>query len=564
MKNNLSSLCLGLLLVLTVGCKKDFLQDGSKTDGAITDAQLWGNDVYARGILNNAYTHVPDEYDMDGNGAMLASGSDEAVNSNLNSSINTFNNGTWSSVRTINNVYADMYAGLRKVNLFLENLDRAEILGAKEVMDNDPIQVTVPKQKERLRGEALFLRALFHFELVKRYGGVTLATHVFSRDEELNLPRNSYQQCVDQIVADCDSAAVLLPAWTEEWVTSLRGRATKTAAMALKARLLLYAASPLNNPGNDVAKWQLAANAAKAFIDFNGTSKHTLFSPYQNIFLFGTAAYNKEVIFASKANNRNDIEFNNAPVSYAGAQGRTNPTQELVDAFDMANGKPITDPTSGYNEQNPYSNRDPRLALTINYNTRSFKGKAVETYVGGKDGIGTNVNATKTGYYMRKFMNESVTWNVQTVTNSRRPWVLFRYAEVLLNYAEALNEVQGPVADVYNYVKLVRQRAGFTATAATLPAGLTKEQMRARIQNERRIELCFEGHRFYDVRRWKLGTEFLNKPVSGMHITPNANGTLSYTRFTVENRVFNEKNYFFPFSQSDMNRQPALIQNTGY
>jgi starch-binding outer membrane protein, SusD/RagB family len=564
MKSILSTTCLLLLLFVAPGCKKSFLQDGTMTEGAITDQQLWENDVYARGVLNNAYTQLPDEYNMDGNGAMMASACDEAVNSNLNSSINTPNNGTWSSVRTFDNVYSNMYAGLRKVNLFLENVDHAEILPTAELATMTNADTGRAAQVRRLKGEALFLRAEFHFELVKRYGGITLATRVFERDEELNLPRNTYQQCVNQIVADCDSAASMLPEWTDAWVTSLRGRATKTAAMALKSRMLLYAASPLNNPTNDIAKWQLAADAAKAFIDFNGTTRHALLSPYQNIFLFGTAPYNKEVIFATKANNRNDIEQNNAPISFDGALGRTNPTQELVDAFDMANGKPIDDPTSGYSAANPYANRDPRLALVINYNSRLFKNKTVDTYVGGKDGLGKNVNATKTGYYMRKFMNENVTWNVQTVTNSRRPWVLFRYAEILLNYAEALNEVQGPVADVYNNIKLIRQRAGFTATAAALPPGLTKDQMRAKIQNERRVEFCFEGHRFYDVRRWKLGMQFFNKPVSGIRITPNSNGTLSYTVFEVEKRVFDNKNYLYPFSQNDINRQPALIQNPGY
>ncbi|HEY1113764.1 MAG TPA: RagB/SusD family nutrient uptake outer membrane protein [Chitinophagaceae bacterium] len=548
-----------LFWLASTGCKKDFLHDGSTTEGPITDAQLWGNDNYARGILNNAYFTVLDEYSLDGNGAMLASGSDEAVNSNLNSSINILNNGTWSPVRTFNDVYSSMYDGLRKVNLFLANVPRASITPTAELATSDSLSMTLDAQVARLKGEAFYLRALFHFELVKRYGAIPLATRVFDRDENLNLPRNSYQECVDQVLLDCDSAIARLPEWTQSWSTSNRGRATQTAALALKSRMLLYAASPLNNPGGDPAKWQLAANAAKVLIDRN---KHSLITPYNNIFLFGTAAYNNEVIFATRALNRNDIEMNNAPVSYDGALGRTNPTQEMVDAFEMTNGKLITDPTSGYNEANPYASRDPRLGLTINYNTRTFKSKPVETFVGGKDGLNTNVNATKTGYYLRKFMNESVTWNVQSVTNSRRPWVVFRYAEILLNYAEALNEAQGPVSDVYRYVNMVRQRTGVNLPA--LPAGLTKETMRLRIQNERRVELCFEGHRFYDVRRWKLGESLFHKPVTGMRITKNANGTYSYQRFTVENRVFSEKNYWFPFTQNDINRQPALIQNPGY
>jgi hypothetical protein len=547
-----------LAATVLAGCKKNLLHDGSTTEGPITGDQLWNNDNYARGILNNAYFSVPDEYELDGNGAMLAAGCDEAVNSNLNSSVNILNNGTWSPVRTFNDVYADMYSGLRKVNLFLENVAQANIVPAAELTTSNAASMTVEAQIARLKGEAWFLRALFHFELLKRYGAVPLATRVFDREEDLNLPRNTYDECVQQIVTDCDSAIERLPEWVQSWSTTNRGRATQASAMALKSRLLLYAASPLNSP-DDPAKWQQAANAAKTLIDRN---KHSLITPYNNIFLFGTAPYNNEVIFATRAQNRNDIELNNAPVSYDGALGRTNPTQELIDAFEMTNGKAITDPTSGYNENNPYANRDPRMALTINYNTRTFKSKAVETFVDGKDGLNTNINATKTGYYMRKFMNESVTWNVQSVTNSRRPWVVFRYAEILLNYAEALNEAQGPVADVYKYVNMVRQRTGVALPA--LPAGLSKDVMRLRIQNERRIELCFEGHRFYDVRRWKIAEAVLNKPVTGMRIIKNANGTYNYQRFEVERRVFIARNYWFPFSQSNVNRQPALGQNFGY
>lgn len=550
MKYILLKFCLLLLPISFIACDKDFLQDGSITEGNITEEQVWGNDSYARGFLNNAYFSIPSGFDLDGDGAMLAAASDEAVNSSVNSSINIFNNGTWSSARTINNVYSDMYEGLRKVNLFLVKVPTAIIIPQDGL--------SLANDVKRLRGEAFFLRAMFHFELVQRFGAVPLATRVFVREENLNLPKNTYQECVDQIVKDCDSAAVMLPSWTQSWSAANRGRATKMSALALKSRLLLYAASPLFNTGNDVNKWDLAANAAKAVIDSN---RHSLITPYINIFNYGAAAYNNEVIFATQASNRNDIEINNAPISFDGAKGRTNPTQEFVDAFEMTNGKTISDPTSGYNPNNPYNLRDPRLALVVNYNGRLFKNRAVETFVDGADGLNKNVNATKTGYYMRKFLSESVTWNQATNTNARRPWVVFRYAEILLNYAEALNESKGAVADVYKYVNLVRQRTGIAMPA--LPIGLSKEQMRQRIQNERRVELSFEGHRFYDVRRWKQG-DLLNKPVTGINIVKTSAGTFTYKRFQVEQRVFTDKNYLFPFSQNDINRQPALIQNTGY
>ncbi|MBC7743720.1 MAG: RagB/SusD family nutrient uptake outer membrane protein [Flavobacterium sp.] len=553
-----SKICLFIAGILVIGCEKtNFLKDGSTsntTEGTITEQQLWSNDTYARGVLNNAYADIVEEFDMDGSGALRASGSDEAVNSNLNSSINTFNNGTWSSTRTVDNRYADMYNGIRKTNLLLKNLPTAEIVPQDGL--------TQAADRERLLGEAYFLRALFHFELFKRFGPIPLATRVFDRLEDLNLPRSNYQDCINQIASDCDLAIARLPEWTQSWSTLQRGRATQTAALALKSRLYLYDASPLNNPTGDLTRWQRAADAAKALIDRN---KHQILNSYANVFNYNSAAYNNEVIFAGRANNINSIEINNAPISYDGANGRTNPTQELVDAFGMANGRPITDPASGYNPADPYTNRDPRFALNINHNGRLFKNISIETFLGGKDGIDRNVNATKTGYYMRKFLSESATWNQQANSNVRRPWILFRYAETLLNYAEALNEAQGPVADVYTYLNQVRRRPDVNLPLLVIATPLlTKDQMRIIIQNERRVELCFEGHRFFDVRRWKKGNEFFNKPVTGMRITRLPNDTFTYQQFTVENRVFTEKNYLFPFSQSDINRQPALVQNTGW
>lgn len=564
-----------VLLVALLGlnyssCKKAFLQDGSITDGSITGEQVWANDAYARGVLNNAYFNIPEGFSIDGNGGMLASGSDEAVNSGINATISIFNNGTWGPVRTVDDEYSNLYEGLRKVNLFIVNLPKAEIIATDGL--------TVAEDKGRLEGQAYFLRALFHFELMKRYGAITLATRVFSRDENLNLPKDTYKACLDQIIADCDKAiASNIPVFTREttankfaWRTGDYGRATKTAAMGLKSRLLLYAASPQFAAQSGIT-WQQAADAAKAIIDLN---VHSLRTNYANVFNFGADPYNLEVLFATRAQNRNDIETQQAPISFDGATGRTNPTQEMVDAFETTNGKLITDPTNTmYAEGNPYANRDPRFALTVNHNGRTFKSKVVQTYVGGADGLNRNINATKTGYYMRKFLSEAATWNQQSNTLARRPWVVMRYSEILLNYAEALNEAQGiaAVTEVLRVVNLVRARAGvgMPALQTSNPAGngyvaLNKDAIRERIHNERRVELCFEGHRFFDVRRWKQGELYLNKPVTGMRIVVDGSGATIYTRFEVERRVFSEKNYLYPFSQNTINRQPALIQNTGY
>jgi len=581
MKKNICYIFLAAILI-TTGCEKDkFLQDGSFSGtNDVTEAQLWANPDYARNFLNNVYSTLSDRYDL-GDGALLASATDEAVNSNLNSGINTFTNGTWNSARTVDDVYAAMYTGIRKANMFLEKADGSAIIPIDEVLPaNVAANQTYEAQIQRLLGQAYFLRAFFQFELLKRYGSFVIVKRTLSVNDELDLPRNTFDECVKQISDDCEAAISRLPISPSEWRTVDRGRATQTAAMALKARLLLYAASPQYNTTNSTAKWQEAADAAKRLMD---TGKHGIYTSYPNIWLWNTAgAFNNETIFATATLNTTSIETNNAPVSYDGANGRTNPTQEMVDAFEMrTTGKPITDGTSGYNANAPYTNRDPRLGFVVLFNSASvqpavtatnFKSKPVETFVGGKDGLGLNVNATKTGYYMRKYLSESASW-AGTTTNIRRPWIFFRYAEVLLNYAEALNEAQGPaqLTEILRVVNLVRARSGVAMPAlqTTNPAGNgyvapTQVELRKRIRNERRVELCFEEHRFYDVRRWKEGETTFNGPVTGMRIAQTSATTFTYTRFTVENRLFTAKNYLYPISQNELNRAPKLGQNAGY
>jgi starch-binding outer membrane protein, SusD/RagB family len=551
MKDQHKKYILFILLLCSFGCKKDYLSF-DYTDGSIREQDLWTSDRNSRGFLNTAYAGLINGYSVDGDGALLASASDEAVNSNQNSSINIINNGTWSALRTIDNQYSNMYGYIRRTNLFLENSTTSAIVPASDI----------PK----LKGEAYFLRAMYHFELMKRYGPIIIATRSFETSDDLDLPRNSVDQVVAQISADCDEAAKVLPASQADQPAADKGRATAGAALALKSRALLYAASPLYNTNGDAAKWTAAATAARQVMDLNKNSLLTL-AQLANLWDFSVAAsnYSPEVIFATNVSATNSIERDNAPIGYEG-RGRTNPTQELVNAFEMrVSGKPISDVTSGYSATDPYSTtgttaRDPRLALFIIYNGQSFKSRPVETFTGGRDNIPTNTNNTKTGYYMRKFLSESAAWATgTTAVNRNRPWIFFRYAEILLNYAEALNEVSGPVTEVYSAVNQIRNRAGMP----NLPAGLTQAQMRDRIQNERRVELCFEGHRFFDVRRWRKGPEFLNRPVTGVQISRSGT-TLAYTPITVENRVFLEKNYLYPIPQTELIRTTQLKQNPGY
>ena len=259
-----------LLVVIVSSCKKDFLEF-PYTEGPVSEENVWGSDRNARGYLNYAYRGLgilQERYNL-GSGAMLASASDESVNSDLSASVNIVNNGTWSPVRTFDDPYANTYYFLRMANMFLEKAPTSVIFPVEDI--------------PQLRGEAFFLRAMYHFDLFKRFGRIALATRVFSPTEDLNLPRNSIDEVVKQISADCDSANRLITAvWTgsgtaipysDGYDAANRGRATKAAALALKSRVLLYYASPLHNPANDIARWQAAADVTKQLIDLN---KHGL------------------------------------------------------------------------------------------------------------------------------------------------------------------------------------------------------------------------------------------------------------------------------------------------
>lgn len=540
---------LAFLLISLGACKDDFFVP-SYSEGPVIEDAIWNTDRRVREFLNNGYNYMLARYNVDGSGALMASGSDEAVNSNLNSNVNIFNNGNWGSLRTFDEQYTHLYNGLWVVNTFLQRSPTAVIFPASDLRG--------------LRGEAFFLRGLFHYELFKRYGGVVIATRPFSPAEDLNIPKNSVDEVVKQIVMDCDSAInQIAAASTRDWDAANYGRATKAAGMALKAKTLLVYASPLYNPNNELSRWDNAAKAAKELIDLK---KHSLLSTalFPSLWDYTAAAttYNNEVIFATPASNTNAIESNNAPISFTGGLGRTNPTQDLVDAFEMTNGKPITDPSSGYNAQNPYAGRDQRLNQFIVYNGATFKtgslSRAVEIYEGGRDNVPANVNSTKSGYYLRKFLSGNATYNITGTTSVRRPWVLFRYAEVLLNYAEALNEFGGPTDEVYTAINAVRNRSLMPSVS-----GLTQIQMRERIKNERRVELCFEEQRFFDVRRWKEGDTYFQGAVRGMKIT-KVGTALTYAPFIIENRQFADKNYWYPFQQSEINKARKLIQNPGY
>lgn len=510
--------------------------------------------------LTYAYTLLPDGLNRFSREAMLASATDDAEFAIESAEIQQFNNGSWNALNNPDDVWNRYFSGISKCCTLLENTNHVNLDISRLDPDKQVEYANSLKDIRMWRAEARLLRAYFHFELLKRYGPIPIVTSTLSINGNYeNTPRPTMKEVVDFIAKECDIAADTLELTPWRNVNDAFGRATKGAALALKSRLLLYAASPLYvdfgdtneaNKPTDVALWKSAADAAKAVIDLN---QYELASSYGD--LFKNDFQNKEYIFVRRYAANSDFEKSNFPVSFGG-KGGTNPSQNLVDDYEMLDGTPFdwNDPAKA---AQPFENRDARLGATILMNMAPFKGKKVATYPEGAD-ASPNPNATKTGYYLRKFLNEDV--NIQTGGSSSGHVVpLFRLAEIYLNYAEALNECDPTNPDIVLYLNKVRNRASLPNVSA-----LSQEQMRAVIQHERRVELAFEEHRSWDVRRWKIASSTLGAPLMGVQIERKPLGGYTYMPVKVEQRVFQPKMYWYPIPQSEVLKLKQWKQNNGW
>jgi starch-binding outer membrane protein, SusD/RagB family len=549
---------IGLIVLATVvgSCKKKLLD--IYPSNALSDATVFTDIQFANRFLSNIYGTMPNGFarrDQNPGDAgwsrgmsAFAMAEDDAEANNLASSTHGLNQGvlptTWAYV---DDIWTQNYAVIRKANSFMEKIDATP--GDENV-------------KKRMKAEAQFLRAFCYSELVKCFGGVPLMLTAGTPEEAI-IPRNTYDECVAQIVKDCDESAAVLPVVTP---AADLGRATKVAALSVKARILLYFASPLNNSGNAQDRWVNAANAAKAVMAFGpppGTGDYGLFDDYYKLFIQKLG--NKEVIFARKfqspsinpSDGARNKWYMSVPGVNDGAWGGFSPTQNLVDAYEMKNGLPITDPGSGYDQQNPYVNRDSRLDKSVLHQGSVYKaGIVIETYRGGNTNNTNRLDSSKTGYGLMKMVD---TTKYGAAGDADNDWIFIRYAEVLLNYAEAQNEATGPDASVYSAINQVRARSGQPPLS-----GLSQTDLRARIRNERRVELSFEEHRFFDVRRWKLGQTYFKEPARKVQIVKLGNGTLQYSYPKWEDRDYKDFQNFLPIPQSEVDRNGKLVQNTGY
>ena len=510
--------------------------------------------------LTYAYSLLPEGLNRFSREALLASATDDAEFAIESAEIQQFNNGSWNALNNPDDVWNRYFSGISKCCTLLENTNHVNLDISRLDPDKQVEYANSLKDIRMWRAEARFLRAYFHFELLKRYGPIPIVTSTLSINGNYeNTPRPTMKEVVDFIAKECDIAADTLELTPWRNVNDAFGRATKGAALALKSRLLLYAASPLyvdfgdtneSNKPTDVALWKSAADAAKAVIDLN---QYELASSYGD--LFKNDFQNKEYIFVRRYAANSDFEKSNFPVSFGG-KGGTNPSQNLVDDYEMLDGTPFdwNDPAKA---AQPFENRDARLGATILMNMAPFKGKKVATYPEGAD-ASPNPNATKTGYYLRKFLNEDV--NIQTGGSSGGHVVpLFRLAEIYLNYVEALNECDPTNPDIALYLNKVRNRASLPNVSA-----LSQEQMRTVIQHERRVELAFEEHRSWDVRRWKIASSTLGAPLMGVQIERKPLGGYTYMPVKVEQRVFQPKMYWYPIPQSEVLKLKQWKQNNGW
>lgn len=484
------------------------------------------------------------------------------------------------------------YQTIREATTLIANIDRVpfryKYVRWDQEVDENGNAVMYPLNGT-MKAEARFLRAYAYFDLLKRYGGIPLlGEKIYTLDDNLEIPRNKFSECVDYIVSELDIAKEDLrglPMVNSEYEMA----PTREACEALKSRVLLYAASKLYNEspieaGNeligyasyDPERWKTAADAAKSFIEtygHEGTGKINLNKDFRNIFLnYYDPSGNPELIWSiTQSHSSKDIEQNNGPLGFTGnalGRGRTTPSQDLVEAFPMKDGKKIRQSDKySYSVETQYDNRDPRLGMTVLHNGSKWMGRSLATYLGGTNNpVATSVY-NHTSYYMCKFMPDYSNPSSPEYQNSVHNWVVFRYAEILLNYAEAMNEYAGPDAEsVRDYIIMIRKRAGIEAGEDGnygIPASITKEEMRELIYNERRIEMAFEEQRFNDLRRWRLAEQVYENPIHGLEIT-NRDGELIYKVVDAINVNWNNRRYFYPIPYSEVLKNSNMVQNPNW
>ena len=530
-----------------------------------TRDEAWTYEYYENGIKNMVFDVYAQIYnnEFESNSAyFLAGATDEARYALETGAINSYINGGWSPANPFSNIWNKSYTAIADVCMYLEKIDQTDI---SEWQYNPSYSIWV-QQLELFPYELRFLRAYFYFELFRAYGDVPLVTTTLTNAQANTITRTPADQIVKFIVDEIDEIAPYLPVSYTTEVGSEVGRATRVAAFALKARTLLYAASPLFNPSGDKAKWAKAAEACKYILD-NASSWGLKLSSYGS--LWGhDAFYNPELIFGLGRGESNSFEMANYPVGVENGSSGNCPTQSLVDQYEYQdNGETFAQRYPGsinLNEVDPYEGLDPRFALTVVKNgdewpTNGSQKKAIETFVGGFN-ASPKYGATPTGYYLRKYVDGACVTTADNQTNRRHTWILFRLGEFYLDFAEAAFYATGSANDATfgmtanEAVNVLRSRADIQMPKFTEDGDAWVE----RYERERLVELAFENHRFWDVRRWKKGAKYFRE-IQMSEISSSRQLTRS-----TETRQWDEKFNFYPIPQTELKKNPNLTQNPGW
>ena len=494
---------------------------------------------------------------LDGN--LFAAASDEAQQTAASSNALYFNKGMLNaSVNPLWTYYNNCYEGIRAANFFLDYV--ADGKGVALLQLNRNLVTDAASYARDLASlnwyiaEAHIARAYYYSELIKMYGGVPIVEKTQQQSGGELIKRSSYDECVEYIVNEIDSWKDQLALnWDAD--NTREGRFTLGAALAIKSRVLLYAASPLHNPTGDRAKWVRAAEAAKELIT-NPNLSYTLAGDYGGLFRGGNSLSSKEVIYLVRRAANNTMETNNYPIATSGGKSGVCPTQNLVDAYEYIG---VPDP------ENPYVNRDPRLTASIVTNGSTWNGRVIAQAAGESDDQ-SRANASRTGYYLKKFLTDGL--NLTQGQTAQHNWIAYRFAEILLNYAEAVNEAWGPTTvpagfpgSALEALSYVRMRASLSLPPVE---ARTVDSFRDVVKHERRVELAFEDHRYWDLLRWKDAMTVLNSPVQGVKITRSGD-TYTYKVVDVADRTFAARNYYLPLMRSEIeNAAGTLEQNPGY
>ena len=548
--------------VLLSGC--DFLDTKIDTDLTpqsieTTYATLWyfGYAMYTN--IQSGFSALDDNF--------FAAASDEAQRTRESGYAYTFNRGLLNPDNvesTTNSIYFKCYEGIRACNFFLDFSENGEEFLAlnRNIAENPDNYLRDLRNLGWLRAEAHICRAYYYMELIKRFGGVPIVETTLDKDENPGkIPRSSYAEVVEYIVNEIDTYKDELQT---DWrthpdnLTTNEGRFNLKAALSIKARVLLYAASPLNNPDNAISKWERAAQATQDVISLMNY-RMPVNRDYGAYFQGNTAASHDESIFVLRVGVGNSLERANYPVATRGGSSGVTPAEDLVAAYEYLRNA-VPDP------HDPYAGRDPRLAATVVTNGSTWNSRIIDQSPGGTDDM-RNPNASKTGYYLKKFLRDNL--NLTQGATDPDVWIIFRYADILLMHAEAMNEAYGANARPEGFTMSARQaltEIRSSASSSLQTINITDVALfREAVKRERRVELAFEDHRYWDLLRWKDAETVLNQPVQGVEVNKDEDGNFVYQLKNVGERVFHERNYYFPFSRSEVvNSGGTLGQNEGY